>query len=101
KTRVSPSWAASFIEDWASQSGDDCIGAGARTAYFHGVAANVGGTWQAIRRASFSPNFRPDNNEICANYYAGAEGSQFLMSSGGDQHVGSPMFGDSRAVTLP
>jgi hypothetical protein len=98
---VSPYWASSFVEDWWDQPGDDCISAGARTAYFHDVQARIGGTWTTIRDASFSPNFKPDNHEICANYEGSVASGKFLMSSGGDEHVGPPLFGDDVDLTLP
>lgn len=98
---VSPYWASSFVEDWWSVAGDDCISAGARTAYFHDVQARIGGSWKPIEHATFSPNFKPDNHEICANYEGSVVDGKFLMSSGGDEHVGPPLFGDDVDLTLP
>lgn len=90
----------SFIEDWWSEAGDDCIGAGARTAYFHDLRAKVNGEWQAIEEGDFRPNFVPTNHEICANYDAYAVGQKFLISTGGSDHVGAPLFDEERSVSL-
>lgn len=98
--KVEPSYNDSFVEDWGSSPGDDCISAGARTAYFHDMRARVAGTWKPIVSGSFSPNFVPTNSEICANYYAGVESGKFLLSSGGDTLVGPPLFGKRRQLTL-
>jgi hypothetical protein len=84
-----------FVEDWSSSAGDDCISAGARSAYFHDMRALVQGVWQPVQSGSFSPNFVPDNNEICANYFAGVDAGRLLLSSGGDSRVGPPAFGES------
>ena len=90
-----------FIEDWDSQVGDTCISAGARTAYFHEMRALIQGTWKAVKKGSFSPNFVPANHEICANYQAVVAGQKFLLSSGGDEYVGAPLFDATRTLSLP
>lgn len=98
--RVDNYYNDSFIEDWWSEAGDDCIGAGARTAYFHDIRAKVDGAWHAIEEGDFRPNFVPTNHEICANYDAYAVGQKFLISTGGSDHVGEPLFHEGRSVSL-
>jgi hypothetical protein len=90
-----------FIEDWWSVDGDTCINAQARTAYFHDMQAKIDGAWVPVRSGRFSPNFVPSNNEICANYAATVEGARFLLSSGGSERVGPPLFHASKTLTLP
>jgi hypothetical protein len=99
--RVDNDYSDAFIEDWLSEPNDDCIGAGARTAYFQDLRAKVNGVWSAVEEGTFRPNFVPTNTEICANYDARAAGQRFLLSTGGSAQVGAPLFGEGRTVRLP
>jgi hypothetical protein len=91
KKKVTLASASAFIEDWSDQPGDDCISALARTAYLHDIEVKSASGVQRVSAASFHPVYRPDNHEICANYYFGAKDGRFLVSSGGDALVSRPL----------
>lgn len=106
-SRQYPSGAAGFVEDWWEE-GSSCLVTNARTAYFHNVRyQRDGGSWTEIKSGRFSAVYNQWHNEICANYYFGAEDGKFKWNSGGDELVGPPVNVPnnnpdfSTSVTLP
>ena len=84
-------WASSFVEEWWPHG--NCLSA-ERSVLFHDVKAKVNGEWEYFDQARFTPNYIPNNNEICANYYAEGTEDGFQLSSGGDRLVGQPRISD-------
>jgi hypothetical protein len=89
----------SFVEDWSSSAGDTCISAGARAARFHDMQAKINGSWRAVTSGTFDGVYRPDNTEVCSNYYGGVVSTgNFLLSSGGSQLVSRPLLGGTMSL---
>lgn len=91
-------YASAFVEEWTEHG--DCL-SNTRAVLFHGVRAKVGGSWRDIRRASFSPNYIPSNNEICGNYLATTLQETWFISSGGSDYVGRPYAPSDEAFEKP
>ncbi len=99
KQKANNTYNYSFVEDWSSSAGDTCISAGARTARFHSIQAKIGGVWKAVTSGTFDGVYRPDNTEVCSNYYGGVVSTgNFLLSSGGSALVSRPLFGGSMSL---
>ena len=90
--------ASSFVEEWTEHG--DCL-SNTRAVLYHGQRAKVGGSWQDLQSASFSPNYITTNNEVCGNYLARELDGTFLMSSGGKDYVGRPFVPGDNAFKKP
>jgi hypothetical protein len=105
--KVQPWYASSFVEDWRKRNGDTCLNDGRRTVVYSNISYKPEGksAWKAVRAASFSSVYRPDNNEICVNYAAKISGTDgFMMSSGGENldYMQTPLIWDKRrTLRLP
>jgi hypothetical protein len=106
-SKETPWYASGFIEDWWDAPGDHCLNTGARTAYFHDIRVKTLAGWEPVTRATFDAVYRPDNHEICANYFFAVRDGRFLASSGGNELVSRPIidgdedFGSALEATLP
>jgi hypothetical protein len=90
--------ASSFVEEWTEHG--DCL-SNSRAVLYHGQRAKVGGSWQDVTSAAFSPNYVTTNNEVCGNYLARELDGTFLMSSGGKDYVGRPFVPGDSAFKKP
>lgn len=90
--------ASAFVEEWTPHG--SCL-SNARSVLYRGTRAKIGGAWQDVTSASFSPNYLADNNEICSNYLATSLESTWLMSSGGSDYVGRPFVPGDDAFKKP
>lgn len=90
--------ASSFVEEWTEHG--DCL-SNTRAVLYHGQRAKVGGSWQDVQSAAFSPNYITTNNEVCGNYLARELAGTLLMSSGGQDYVGRPFVPGDNAFKKP
>ena len=96
--KVTPNWAASFVEDWVGEPNDDCITAKRRSVIYSNISykSSASNVWKKVTEGSFSSIYKPNNNEICSNYTAFEKDGGFLMSSGGEdkEFLGKPLIWD-------
>jgi len=95
-----PSAAYSYLQDNAFA--DSCLAAAQHATLFGHVTKTDRGVASEVKTATFTRDFDPSVNDICANYAYGVASGQFFLSTGADR-VGPPRLPGSSApvIVLP